>query len=217
MTLREKYREIMERVVVTDEMRQRILRNICSTDAVPETKTIRFPHWQRYAAAAACFAILLIGAVAVSGIYHPLQENPAVSAPDGNALAEGTPSAVCKSAAELSKAIGFPVSDIDTLPFEPTAAVYSSLFGETAEIDYTGADGQSATYRKSRGTDDNSGIYDTFADTEQISAGNVKATVKGDGTQYTLAVWTDGTYAYSIELSDGVGIDVWKRIIKGVS
>lgn len=215
--MREKYREIMEKVVVTDEMRQRILRNVCSADIVPMTKTIRFPHWQRYAAAAACIAILLIGAAAVSGIYHPLQENPSVSAPDGSASADGSPGAVCKSAAELSKAIGFPVSDIATLPFEPTDAVYSSLFGEIAEIDYTGADGQSAVCRKSRGTDDNSGIYDTFADTKQISAGSVKATVKGDGTQYTLAVWTDGTYAYSIELSDGVSIDGWKSIIKGVS
>jgi hypothetical protein len=39
--------------------------------------------------------------------------------------------------------------------------------------------------------------------------------VKGDGTQYTLAVWTDGTYAYSIELSDGVGIDVWEAYNQG--
>lgn len=233
----EKYREIMEKVVVTEEMRQRILQNIRSAELesagrVPKAKIIRFRRWQKYAAAAACFAMLLIGAMAVQNIYRTSQGKPAVSATGGYDQATGESdqatgesyqaigapeSAECGSAAELSETIGFPVSDLATLPFEPTASTYSSLFGEIAEIEYTGADGQSATYRKSIGTDDNSGVYEDFADTQQVTAGAVKATVKGDGKQYTLAVWTDGTYAYSIVLTEGVGIDEWSRILQGIS
>lgn len=214
----EKYEEIMDKVTVTDEMRRRILQNIRSADIEPETKTIRFPHWKRYVAAAACFAVLLIGALTMPNILHPSQENPSVSESDGNAPVVGAQETVrFQSADELSKQIGFPVSDITALPFKPTDAVYASSFGKVAEIDYTGADGQNAVYRKSPGTDDNSGIYDTFPNTKQISVGGVSAEVKGSGNQFTLAVWTDGTYAYSIVLSNGVGADQWSAIIKSVS
>ena len=216
MILGEKYEEIMDRVVVTDAMRQRILRNIQNANLQPRAKVIHFPHWQRYAAAAACFSVLLIGALTVPTLLHPLQGNPAVSAPDENAPVVGTQEIVeCRSADELSKEVGFPVSDRTVLPFTPTSTSYISLFGKIAEINYTGADGQSATCRKSLGTDNNSGIYDFFPSTEQLTVGRINATVKGDGTQYTIAEWTDGTYAYSIALSSGVGIDVWHTIIQG--
>jgi hypothetical protein len=218
MTLREKYGEIMEKIVVTEEMRRRILHNIRSADIGPKTNTIRFAHGKRYAAAAACFAVFLIGALTLPGLLHPLQENPAAGASGGDAPDVGVPGTVeCASADALSREIGFPVSDIAALPFAPAETAYIASFGEIAEIDYTGADGQTAVYRKSLGSEDNSGIYDTFSDTQQITAGSVTAAVKGDGTAFTLAVWTDGTYAYSIALSRGVGTDEWSKILQGVS
>jgi len=210
MTLSEKYDEIMDRVVVTKEMRGRILENVRKSGAQPEAKVIRFPHWKKYVAAAACFAVLLIGALTVPGLLPSSQENPPVDLQGTDGIVE------CQSVEELSKTIGFPISDITALPFEPTGTAYISSFGEIAEIDYTGADGQTAAYRKSVGTDDNSGIYDTFPDTEQISVGSVSATLKGDGTAFTLAVWTDGTYSYSVVLSNGVGIDGGRAIIQEI-
>ena len=214
--MREKYGEIMEKVIVTDEMRSRILQAVQNADVKPAAKVLRFPRWQRVAAAAACFALVLIGALTLPGILRPSQGNPAGSATDRDAPVIGAQETVeCPSAAELSREIGFPVSDVAALPFAPTGAVYLSLFGEIAEIDYTGAEGQSAAYRKSAGTDDNSGNYETFTDTEQLSVGGVRAAVKGDGTRFTLAVWTDGTYSYSIALSDGVGLDEWETLLGG--
>lgn len=206
----EKYDEIMDHVVVTKEMRGRILENIRKSEVQPKAKVIRFPHWQKYAAAAACFAVLLIGALTVPGLLHPPQGNSSVDTQGAGGITE------YQSAEELSSEIGFPISDITELPFEPAGATYISSFGEIAEIDYAGADGQSAAYRKSLGTDDNSGIYDTFPDTVQVTAGGVSATLKGDGSQFTLAVWTDGTYSYSIVLSSGAGIDEWSAIIQGI-
>jgi hypothetical protein len=217
MTLREKYEEIMEKVVVTDDMRRRILYNVRCADIAPKPKVIRFPHWQRYAAAAACIAVLLIGALTMTNLLHS-RNHPAVSVSDGSAPIVGVQNSVeCKSAVELSKTIGFPISDLSALPFKPASTAYLSSFGEIAEIDYTGADGETAVYRKSVGTEDNSGIYDTFPDTKQISVGGVSAALKGDGGKYTLAVWTDGTYSYSVVLSSGAGTDEWSAIIKSVS
>lgn len=34
--------------------------------------------------------------------------------------------------------------------------------------------------------------------------------------RYTLAVWTDGQYTYSLRLSDGQSTEVWQRLLAGV-
>ena len=216
MILPEKYEEIMERITVTEEMRRRVLQNVRSAAAKPAVGAIRLPRWQKYAALAACLAVLLLGALTLPNLLRPAPENP-VGASGGDTQPTGAQSITsCKSAADLAAQIGFPVADLTSLPFTPTDTSYLSLFGEIAEIDYTGAAGQTAVYRKSVGTADNSGIYDTFPDTQQLSVGGVSASVKGSGTQFTLAVWTDGTYAYSLVLSEGVGLDEWSAILQGV-
>ena len=41
--------------------------------------------------------------------------------------------------------------------------------------------------------------------------------LRGDAQDaYTLAVWTDGQYAYSLRLSQGQNAEVWQQIITGV-
>jgi len=205
------YGQIMDHITVTEEMRSRILGNLYSAEVRPAGKVVRFPHWRRAAAIAACFAILLIGALTIPGMLHPGQENQ----PDAMQGNEGI--VECRSAEELSQKIGFPVSDLTVLPFDVKSTAYFSSWGSIGEIDYTGTAGQTANYRKSAGTEDNSGIYDTFPETKQISVGTISATLKGDGSKYTLACWTDGTYAYSIVLSEGVDAEKWGAILGGAS
>ena len=59
MTL--KYVELMVRIEVTPEMRQRILKNIETADLTPDKKVLRLHHLKQYLAAAACFALLITG------------------------------------------------------------------------------------------------------------------------------------------------------------
>ena len=59
MTL--KYDELMDRIEVTPEMRQRILKNIETADLTPDKKVLRLHHLKQYLAAAACFALLITG------------------------------------------------------------------------------------------------------------------------------------------------------------
>lgn len=68
MTL--KYDELMDRIEVTPEMRQRILKNIETADLTPDKKVLRFHHLKQYLAAAACFALL------ITGIYTLPQRRP---------------------------------------------------------------------------------------------------------------------------------------------
>ena len=64
MTL--KYDELMDKIEVTDAMRARILTRVSGAKQ-------RKPAARRWALAAACFAVLLLGALArVNIFWHPL-------------------------------------------------------------------------------------------------------------------------------------------------
>ena len=116
----------------------------------------------------------------------------------------------------LSNAVGFPVSEAAVLPFEPTAVHYTSYWGQMAQITYE-ADDQSAELRKSPGTEENSGDWTEYPAAEQLTVGTLDVQLRGDAQDaYTLAVWTDGQYAYSLRLSQGQNAEVWQQIITGV-
>ena len=38
-------------------------------------------------------------------------------------------------------------------------------------------------------------------------------TLKGQDQRYTLALWTDGTYTYSLRLSTGLSADEWQALL----
>lgn len=209
----EKYEQIMGHVTVTEAMRGRLLQSLDSADAPSAAKIIRVPRYRRYAALAACFLALLIGALTLPKL---LRQPAAPETPTSDL--QGVPGTeTYLSASALSEALGFPISGITGLPFEVAQTEYVCVWTGLGEIDYTGENGQTAVYRKSAGTDDNSGNYETFSAVQQLSVGSIRATLKGDGTQFTLAYWTDGTYAYSVVLSDGVREEVWSGIIRSAS
>lgn len=118
------------------------------------------------------------------------------------------------SAAALSAAVGFEVNDID-LPFTPEQKKYISYWHELAEIDYTGA-GKTARYRKAAGTEDCSGDYNVYTDVTEFEAGSITVTLKGDAGQYALAIWTDGSYSYSLSLSDGISLSDWQTMMSSI-
>lgn len=86
---------------------------------------------------------------------------------------------------------------------------------ELAEIDYTG-EGKTACYRKAAGTEDCSGDYNVYTDVTEFEAGSITVTLKGDAGQYTLAIWTDGSYSYSLSLSDGLSLSDWQALLNSI-
>ena len=78
------------------------------------------------------------------------------------------------------------------------------LFGEIAEITYTGAE-QRLTLRKSLGSEDNSGDYRGFTAEETAAlADGTAVTLKGDGTGFLLVLWQRDGYAYSLAAETGM-------------
>ena len=212
MTLKTRYEEIMDRIEVTDEMRGRILKNLGELDwsQTSYAKAARISPWKRSLSIAACFILLLAGTLALPGILErePFDDAPVVINPGGK-ITEVT------SSEELSEAVGFTVADIE-LPFVPEQRIYTAFGTELAQIQYQG-EGQSAIFRKSVGTEDNSGDYNSYSETEEITAGPVQGTLKGESGTYTLAVWTDGEFSYSLALTEGLPAENWEVLINEIN
>lgn len=208
MTLDNKYDEVMEHIEVTPEMRSRILSNINNMDFAEkkQAKIVRFPTAKRFAALAACLAIMLVGALTLPNLRNISQEPPVIG---NNDIVE------VSSVEELSETVGFDVVEPGNLPFEPESVVYTAYWTEMAEITYSN-DEKTAVFRKGIGSDDVSGDYNSYELTSKISLNDIKTTLKGNGETYTLAIWTDGEFAYSLSLSEGIGETGWIEMLQTI-
>lgn len=199
MILSKKYDKIMERIEVTDEMKERILNNIQNeeTKNIPSLPKIHLIKIEKILAIAACFAILITGVITVPNLIqnNGQEEHGALS---GTNTIENV-----SSLAELSVIVGFSVQELTQIPFEVTEVSYVSYWGEMAQVTYQGEE-NTVIFRKSKGLEDNSGDYSEYEDETQIEVNNIIVTLKGGNQDYTLAIWNDGEYSYSIALSKGV-------------
>lgn len=140
----------------------------------------------------------------MAGVFRPNEPNVAIV----NGIVEvDTPE-------QLADAVGFEVEELTALPFAAEETTYVSYWNELAEITYTG-EGQTAAFRKSAGTEDNSGHYNTYSSVKEIHVGSLTATLKGSEEVYTLAVWSADGYAYSLCLSDGISESEWRLLLGG--
>ena len=208
MTLSKKYDNIMNRIEVTTEMRQRVLENIQVADISQAPKVIHFPQWKRYISIAACFVVIIIGSLVAPTLFNQQEEPPLTVV---ESIYE------CSSIVELAQIVGFPVADLVELPFDIESKTYTSYFAELAQVIYFGVNEERAVYRKSIGSDDNSGHYDFYAQVQEFSFVNLTVTLKGANDAYELALWTDGVYSYSIWLSDSISESEWSAILTSFS
>ena len=118
-------------------------------------------------------------------------------------------------AADERDELSFVWEAVKSLPFTPEQKKYISYWHELVEIDYTGA-GRTARYRKAAGTEDCSGDYNVYTDVTELEANGVTVTLKGEAGQYTLAIWTDGSYSYSLSLSDGLSLSDWQALMNSM-
>ena len=201
----------MEEIQVTEEMRDRILQNIANTE-IPKKfsgkKISHFYRWQKYSLTAACLALLLVGAVALPKLWSGNgQEAPMVGSEVGTGELTGSASwgiQECSSAEALSEAAGFPVEELEQLPFTVQETNYIYLGDELAEIRYYGTGEERLDYRKSVGTEDNSGVYLDFDRVQEENVDGTKATLKGDETRVYLILWQKDDFSYSIYAEEGI-------------
>lgn len=201
-----KYHELMEQIQVTEEAKSRIEKALRR-----EALTVHSAAWGRrkvfhsrtWLAAAACIALLLAGSAALS--THRLPGLlPAESSSESSMLGSFAPTETA-SAKELSKILGFEITDIPSLAEKASEAVYTA-FGDTADITYTLAD-RTISLRKSPGTEDNSGVYYDYGQAEEVDVNGVSVTLKGDNDTWSLALWNNGEFAFSVYAEPGLRME----------
>lgn len=208
--MNKKYDEVMEHIEVTPEMRQRILKNIQQTDLTKQKPAaiVRFPRWKQAAALAACLAVVLIGALTAPQLLPPGEDEPYVNLNPTADIVEAD------TIEELSGEVGFPVNELSGLPFGAETVTYTAYWKEMAEITYSG-EGQTAVYRKGIGSEDVSGDYNIYDSETEMRVNDCSVTLKGNDNVYSLAVWTDADYSYSVSFSEGKTQAEWKAILAG--
>lgn len=212
-TLAEAARAAGVELTVPDAMRRRILENIdkMELEAAPRSKIIRFPSVKRLMPLAACFVLLLAGIFYARYFMPGETVDPVPSTP----VMVGSPIMEVADVGALSETVGFPVKELTALPFRAEEVTYATFWKELAQITYTGEE-KSVTFRQSVGDKDNSGDYNVYAETEVKEIGGVSVTLKGDGQAYSLAVWSDGTYAYSANVQPGLTVSEWEAVLTNI-
>lgn len=195
------YDEIMDRVVVTADMRRRVL------EAVAQQKpSRRRAPFLPYVAAAACVALIAAGALAWPALR---QETPGELPGNVQVVAPQMTAAV--SLDELSQLVGFDVPQVTDVPFTVTEVRYTAFGSDMAQVQYVG-DSQILTFRMAPGSGDPSGDYTAY--TDEAAVGD--ATLKGDGGAYVLAVWTVGDYTCSLQSDVPMAAAEWETILASV-
>lgn len=200
-----KYNEVMSRVAVTPEMRERVLSNVENARAakINNKKKISRTIIRWFPLAAAACLVLIVGI----GVGNSYNNNGTVGSNGGDMVtSQGLED--CASLDQLSEKVGFDVPDLSAdIPFEVKQTVYTDVFG-VARVSYNGADD---TYIElDKGLDegyDVSGDNNDYENTFEVSASgysDVKITMKGNGDSVSLATWTYDGYAYALSFGQPV-------------
>lgn len=204
--MRKRYDLIMEHITVTDDMRDRILDTLQKTGPASGKKAVRFPLYRKYLSVAACFVLLLAAFALPHLLRQPVEPPPVQVVPD---------IASCASAGELSEMVGFPIPEVKALPFEAKEVSYTAFWKQLGQVQYRG-DTQSAVFRMSQGSEDNSGDYNTYDTVGAVTVQNRPVTLKGNAGSFSLALWSDGEYAYSLRLTFGMPEPEWNELIASI-
>lgn len=191
----------MNQIKVTPQMRRRVLDAIAADQKRRRTRLL----YRRVAALAACLA------VAAGAWTFASRRLPA--APPEEMVSSAYGIIEYASVEELSRALGFTVKTPVELPFVPEETTYAAWFGDLAEITFSGA-GRELTVRMAAGTDDPSGDYNVYQQTTDVPLAGGNATLKGENDRVSLAVWTDGAYAYSISAEPAITQEEMLRVIE---
>ena len=216
-----KYEELMEKVEVTPEMRERVLDGIGEkmvanqkkpanivdiTQNVDSNNRKKTRTYRKFLPLAACFALLLLAGVAIPRLLHKV---PDYTGDETQVIPDITEWA---SAEELSEKVGFLVEDISTWKEQSEETTYLAEWG-MAEIQYL-VDGQTISYRKSQPAgEDNSGVYETYESERTETVDGYEYTIKGNGDTCSLILWEDEDYSYSIYFEEAVPVEQAEKIV----
>ena len=206
-----KYNEVMDRLKLSEEAMARILGNVmehAETESPRQGKIIQVSSIRRYAAVAACLAVVLLAVFSLPQLQHGSDNPPEVASTEG--IQE------CETIEALSAAVSFPVEELSNLPFTPEEVSYVDYFGEMTQITYRSGD-NSVTLRKAHGDEDVSGDYNDYETVREVQTGMVSVVLKGEGESFSLALWQQNGFSYALSFEPGISEQMVMKLVNGIS
>lgn len=203
----------MERIKVSSDMEERILKNLTNekTRQKKNNRKSYFEWIKSYGSIAACCAAVLVIAL----IYNAAMKSPSSVQQIQKPITINNPIVSVKNIDELKKAVSFELLVPDKLPAGFSIEKLSVISRKIAEINYTnGID--KIVYRTAGGSDDVSGDYASYETTEITKVNNTEVTLKGNNSLINLATWSQNGISFSLSFSRGTDKETVVNIIKNM-
>lgn len=154
----------------------------------------------------ACSALLAVSLAACSQPAAP----DAASTPD-TAASDTTqipnPWADCTTLADAAALTGYDFTVPDSVDGYTDISITVLTDEQLTEVQYSSGNAR-LCLRKAPGSDDISGDYNQYAESNAVDVDGRSVTLQGNDGQVQLATWLDGDYTYSIGIyrEDGTGL-----------
>ena len=195
----------MDAVTVTPEVERRVLAGLRTALEPGQKPALR--RWQPRLAACAALVICAAAGFPLWLDSRTPAETPPVQVTWSAQQFEST--------GELAEQLSYPLLLPAWLPEGYALESARCLQGELAEICWQ-ADGQTITYRMAPGDGDISGDFTAYGWEEELTAGTYAVTCKGEKGLVFLAVWSDGTYSFSLHASAGLSVEEVTAVIESI-
>lgn len=137
--------------------------------------------------------------------------------PEENSLEIPNPFTECETMDEAAKLAGFGLCAPDAVDGQEKTAIRVLTEGGLVEVIYGSGDDR-AVIRKAAGSEDISGDYTEYAESNTVAVGEIQVTMQGGNGQVRLAAWTNDGYTYSIGVyaETGVSSDMMADLVAAV-
>lgn len=159
--------------------------------------------WKQYIPMVVC-AVILVAVIVPSKtnrIYLPkIDEDSNTTTTEF--VQSGSPFEECENMKQAEAITGFSIN-VPEKADNYDMKVITVINREMIEVTY----GEDLNIRKAEGTEDISGDYSVYENTEIKKVNDKNITFSGNNGKIMKAVWTDNGYTYSITISDGIEIE----------
>jgi hypothetical protein len=229
MILMNKYHSAMEKIAVTPQMEERILKNVTSKNEPNiEIKKQANHKWMSSLGTIVACCVIVIAVIFIypslinnnEGSQH-IQENQSANNSKGTGAQSGEqvliPNQIVNTEGvdELKKAVPFELYVPGKLPAGYKADKTSVISRELAQIIYTDGNNR-IIYREAKGAKDISGDYTPYEESNVVEIGDTKVVFKGSKSMINLATWIKDDYSYSLSFSTGIEKEAVISIIKSI-
>lgn len=165
-----------------------------------------------------CSMAALVMAVSMMGCGKKAEaDQTGTEVSEGENTQIPNPFVECETMADAEKLAGFEMvvpEQIEGYEQEWLQAID----GELIQVCYVNPENEQdeVLIRKGVGSDDISGNYENFAETTTAAAGDLEVTLKGNDGKVTVAVWTTGSYTFSIQVDAGTSQDEMLSLVEAV-